>query len=172
MAVKNITKAKRAAKKTTPNKVVTRPHLKQLTGMQKRYVDILHSMASPGKFKAFSLAGYKSTGKIGNVEAQRTLNLPHVKAYYDSLRQRATEKAQRTSDEIIAELEKIAFSSMRDKLKVRCLELLGRRFGLFPNKTELSGISGKPIPVSIVDYRKIDLENIKPDVRTTPDNTK
>lgn len=136
MAVKKKTKAKRAAKKSKTNKV-TRPALKELTDLQKRFVDILHSMAVPGILKAFNLAGYKSTGKVGQVEANKVLNKPQVRAYYESLRQEATERAQKSADDIISELEQIAFSKKRDNLKVRCLEFLGKRFGLFPNKVKL-----------------------------------
>lgn len=190
MAVKKKTKAKRAAKKSMTNKVT-----KELTGLQKRFVDILISMKKPIKLKAFNLAGYKSTGKIGQVEAHKTLNLSHVRAYYDSLRKKATEKAEKSADDIIKELTKIAFSNIKDYLnieddevyfkdfaditdeqaaaiesvkvmkkiikgkkegdddveiqaiqfklhsKLNALELLGKRFGLFPNKqeTEISG---------------------------------
>jgi len=49
---------------------------------------------------------------------------------------------------------------MRDRL--RASELLGKSEMDFPNKTEISGLGGEPIPVCIVDYSKINLEDIKP----------
>lgn len=179
-------KAKRAAKKHKTNKVTTRPAL-NLTELQKRCVDILHSMKKPEKLKAYNLAGYKLTSKAGSVEVNKLLNLPHVRAYYESLRQKATERAEKSADDIIKELEKIAFSNIKDYLNVNedgdvflkgfsgieadklaaiesikinstrnkddsreytttqfklcsklgSLELLGKRFGLFPNKQDV-----------------------------------
>ena len=118
MAVKKKKKAKRAAKKSITDKVTTLPALKELTGLQKRFVDILISMKKPVKLKAYNLAGYRSTGEIGRVEAHRTLNLPHVKAYYESFRKKATERAEKSADDIIKELTKVAFSNIQEYLTV------------------------------------------------------
>ena len=101
---------------------------RKLTGLQKRFVDILHSMASPSKLKAFNLAGYKSTGKVGQVEANKTLNLPHVKAYYKSLRKKATERAQKSADDIIEELTKVAFSNIKHYLNIKDDEVYFKDF--------------------------------------------
>lgn len=111
-------KAKKRAKKHKPDKVTTRPRLKELTELQKRCVDIYLSMKKPEKLKAFNLAGYKSTGEVGRVEVNRLFKLPHVRAYYESLRQKATERAEKSADDIISELEKIAFSNIQDFLTV------------------------------------------------------
>jgi len=43
---------------------------------------------------------------------------------------------------------------MRDRL--RASELLGKSEMDFPNRTELTGVNGEPIPVSIVDFKNID----------------
>ncbi len=136
------TKAKRAAKKSRTNKVTTRPRLKELTGLQKRFVDILHSMKRPCILKAFNLAGYKSTGKIGSVEANKTLNLPHVRAYYESLRQKATDKAVKMATRnIVTRRERQEFWSttmkdttliMKDRLKAS--DLLGKSEADFKTK--------------------------------------
>lgn len=42
-------------------------------------------------------------------------------------------------------------------------ELFDRLWGRAPQAVEVSGEGGGPIPVSIVDYSKIDLESIKPE---------
>ena len=44
--------------------------------------------------------------------------------------------------------------SMKDRLKAS--ELLGKSEMDFPNKTEISGVGGKPIPLTIVDFKNID----------------
>lgn len=73
-------------------------------------------MRKPSKLKACRLAGYTMAGKHAKGEAKKTFNLPHVRAYLDSLKEVATERAQKTADEIIAELEKIGFSNIQDYL--------------------------------------------------------
>ena len=59
-----------------------------------------------------------------------------------------------------SEIMKDKTQTMKDRL--RASELLGKSEMDFPNKVEMGGIDGGPIPVSIVDYRKINLEDIKP----------
>ena len=103
-------KKRRPAKKLTRIKV-TGP---SLTILQKRACDIYHAMKKPSKLKACRLAQYKMGGKHARNEAQKTFDLSHVKAYLDSLKATATENAQRSADEIIAELEKIGFANMAD----------------------------------------------------------
>lgn len=44
------------------------------------------------------------------------MKLPHVKAYLDSLKAAATDRAQRSADDIIAELENVGFSNIGDYL--------------------------------------------------------
>ncbi len=98
------------AKKHTKSKVTAA----SLTIRQKRLCDIYHAMEKPNKRIAYELAGYKCRGETARKEAQREIAKPHVKAYLDSLKETATKNAQRTADEIIAELEKIAFSNIAD----------------------------------------------------------
>jgi len=59
-----------------------------------------------------------------------------------------------------SEIMKDTKQTMRDRL--RASELLGKSEMDFPNKTEISGLGGEPIPVSIIDYSKVNLEEIKP----------
>lgn len=90
-----------------------------LTILQKRFCDIYHSMKKPNKGKAYQLAGYTCKGETARVEAERLIGKDgpkHVKAYLDSLKAAATKRAQRSADEIIAELEKVAFSNVGDYL--------------------------------------------------------
>lgn len=106
---KKSTKRRAAKKHTGP--------APSLTIRQKRLCDIYHSMKTPNKQKAYELSGYKCRGKTAKTEAQREMDKPHVKAYLDSLKATATANAQRSADEIIAELEKLAFANMADYVK-------------------------------------------------------
>ena len=106
-------------------------------------------MKKPNQRIAYELAGYESRGETARVEAQRMMKVPHVKAYLDSLKERATQKAQRSAEDIISELEKIGFGKKKDRNKVRALELLGRRFYLFPNRQELTGKDGSPLYLNV-----------------------
>ena len=53
-----------------------------------------------------------------------------------------------------SEIMKDTKQTMRDRL--RASELLGKSEMDFPNKTEISGVGGKPIPLTIVDFKNID----------------
>ena len=66
-------------------------------------------------------------------------------------------RANKSADEIIEKLEKIAFKKGKLPNKgrlsdqIKSLELLGKRFGIFPNKTEISGVDGEPLaPITVV----------------------
>lgn len=176
---------RRTAKKTTKSKVTVR---QELTPLEKRFVDIYFSMKTPNLGEAYEMVGYKCTGETARVEANRTFKRPLVKAYYDSLRQEATVLAVKEASDIIAELEKLAFSNIADYVKFNkkgvelkdsskltreqmaavsevtqvstkygerkafrlynkpeCLELLGKRHGLFPNRQEHTGKEGEAI---------------------------
>lgn len=138
---------RRAAKKNTQHKVTARP--KKLTDLQKRTVDIYFSMRKSNRGKAYELAGSECRGETATTEAKRMFKLPKVAAYYNSLRKRATERAKRTADEIIAELEKVGFQRTKNRNKVRALEVLAKRFNLFPNRHELTGKDGGPIQYNL-----------------------
>jgi len=143
---KKSVKRRTAAEKRTGTKATAPP---SLTIRERRICDIYHSMKKPNKRIAYELAQYKCRGATAKTEAQRVMNKPHVKAYLDSLKKAATENAQRTADEIIAELEKIGFQRTKNRNKVRALELLGRRFNLFPNKQEIMGKDGGPLELNV-----------------------
>lgn len=87
-----------------------------LTTLQRRFVEIYHSMKKPKQAKAWQLAGSKTTGKTAEVEACRTLKKPQVKAYLKKLQKKSEERAEKTAGEIIEELENLAFSKITDYL--------------------------------------------------------
>lgn len=190
---------KRAGKetKTKKDEVSTRP----LTILQKRFCLILHGMRHPNQAEALYLAGSKSKGTNLETSASRMSSNVKVKAYLDELSKKAESRAEKKADDIIRELEHLAFSRMDNYLsfgpsgitlknmdtmtpeqiaaiaevsetetkeggsrkfklhdKRAALVDLGKRFGLFPNKQEVSGPAGKPIPVMIVDFKNIKMK--------------
>ncbi len=110
--------------------------------------------------RAYKAAGYKSKNPRQHAYRIMVTN-GYVQEKIKKLLKGQAERAEKTSDDIIKELEKIGFK--RTKLpqsgrlsdRIKSLELLGKRFGIFPNKTDIGGKDGKPIPVSIVDFGKI-----------------
>ena len=129
-----------------------RKTIKTLTGLQKRYVDILHSMLKPNKGEAYRLAGSTMTNaKNRSCEAQKVLKKPHVAAYYNSLRQKATEHAEKTSAEIIEALENIAFDETeKTRDRIRALHDLGLRYGIFPTREVITQDQGELKPFKVV----------------------
>lgn len=169
------------------------------TKLQRQLVEIYFSMRVPNKREAYEQAGYQARGETARVEAERTLQLPHVAAYLEELRAKSQKRAEKTADEIIAELEKIGFANIRNYIsdenqiqdisqlppeiaaavesiqttvtvtsnkdgsreyetkntkfklhdKRAALVDLGKRFGIFPNKTELTGKDGGPIEANV-----------------------
>jgi len=157
----------------------------KLTELQRRYCDILFSMKKPNQAAAYKKAGFKCKGKSCEVMAHRLLKKGIVAKYYKGLQEKASERAEKSADEIIAELEKVGFVDINNLFddtgalkdikdipedtrraiagidiveefegkgkgkkkigyakkikiydKVKALENLGKRFGIFPNKIE------------------------------------
>lgn len=89
----------------------------KLTIRQKRLCDIYHSMKHPNKTKAYELADYRCRGKTAREEASRTLAKPQCVTYLAKLGERTTARAEKTAAEVIAEIEKLAFSNMGEFVK-------------------------------------------------------
>ena len=91
----------------------------KLTILQKRMCDIYFSMEKPSKTKAYEMAGYRRRGNSAVKEAHKTHKKPQCQAYLKSLGMRATEKAVKQAEDIIAELEKCGFSNIRDYVEAK-----------------------------------------------------
>jgi len=91
----------------------------KLTDLQRRTCEIYISMKKPNKTQAYKQAGSKSTGRTLEQVAFQTLKKPVCQAYLAKLRKKSEKKALRTADEIIRELEKIAFSNMENYIGVK-----------------------------------------------------
>lgn len=116
MAKKSKKKAKKKAPKKKVAKKKTARKLPPLTVAQKRFCQILHSMRHPNHAEAYELAGFKSTGSVASAAATRLLKRVKVAAYMEELGKRQEARAERKSDEIVAELESMAFANIADYL--------------------------------------------------------
>ena len=82
--------------------------------------------------------------RIKNVEVARTsgarlLKNENVQKYFSELRDEQSRRTEVTADKIIEELKVVAFAEdvvITGKEKMRALELLGKLFGLFVEKTQ------------------------------------
>lgn len=94
-----------------------KPKKKKLTLLQKKFCDILLLMELAGKVNkrlAYEMAGYKCRGETARVEAERSLQIPHVLAYLSRARARVKRVIEKTEAEIIAQFEKLGFSEITD----------------------------------------------------------
>lgn len=90
----------------------------KLTPLQRSFVEIYHGMKERNQAKAYKQAGSKCKGKTLDVEACRTLKKPQVRAYLKRLQKKSEERALKTADDIIRELEKVGFSNIKDYFKI------------------------------------------------------
>lgn len=117
---------------------------RKLTVKEKRFVDILFTMSEPNQTQAYIQAGYKSRGATAMAEASKVIRKPKVAAYLAKLKAGATKRAEKTADDIIRELEGLGFAELtKEGLvkagdKLRALEALGKRFGIFPNNANVN----------------------------------
>lgn len=116
MAKKSKKNAKKKATKKKVAKKKTARKLPALTISQKRFCQILHSMKHPNKTRAYELAGFKAKGSVASAAVTRLLKNVKVAAYMEELGKRQEARAERKADEIIAELEIIAFSNISEYL--------------------------------------------------------
>ncbi len=87
-------------------------------------------MKKPSQARAYKLAGSKCTGDTLIVEACKTINKPQCQAYLQKLADKATKNTLKTAEDVIREIEKLAFSKKRDIIKLRSLEILAKKFNL------------------------------------------
>lgn len=89
------------------------------------------------RVRAYKAAGFKvKSDNVARANVNRLmLSNVIVQDKIKDLLEKQKERAEKTADNIIEELEKIGFGKKtKDVNKIKALELLGRRFGLFPNK--------------------------------------
>lgn len=96
---------------------------------------------------AYLEAGYKSTGQGASVNASRLLSKDNVQSYIKYMLDEVEDKAIAKSNEILKTLTKILRGKEKDqysempsiKDRIEAGKLLGKRYGLFNDKVEVSG---------------------------------
>ena len=109
-------KTTKTAKKKVAKKKKKARKLPPITITQKRFCQILHSMKHPNHAEAYELAGFKAKGAVASAAATRLLKRVKVAAYMEQLGKRQEKRAERKAEEIVAELENIAFATIDEYL--------------------------------------------------------
>lgn len=105
----------------------------KLTEKQKRFCE--EYLIDLNATQAAVRAGYSA--KTASRIAIELLNKTHVSEYLAKLMRDRSENTKITSEQVIKELEKVAFSDaeITGKEKIKALELLGKHLGMFQNQT-------------------------------------
>jgi len=107
----------------------------KLTEKQKRFCEeyLIDLNATQSAIRA----GYSA--KNASRISIELLNKTHVSEYISELMKKQSERTQITSDSVLKELEKVAFSDaeITGKEKIKALELLGKHLGMFEKKVDL-----------------------------------
>lgn len=112
-----------------------------LTEMQKRFID--YYIETANATKAAEMAGYK--GK--NLNRIGSQNLSKLDKFIKIKLQKKEEQRIASQDEVLQYLTKVMRGEEKDQFgldaslqdRTRCAELLGKRYGTFVEKKELSG---------------------------------
>lgn len=109
----------------------------ELTKKQKRFCE--EYLIDLNATQAAVRAGYSP--KTASRIAVEVLNKTHVSEYLAMLMQERSKAVGITSEQVVKELEKIAFSDteITGKEKMKALELLGKHLGMFSEKQEQTG---------------------------------
>ena len=105
----------------------------KLTDKQKRFCE--EYLIDLNATQAAVRAGYSP--KTASRIAIELLNKTHVSEYLKGLMKERSEAVGVTSEQVVKELEKIAFADaeITGKEKMKALELLGKHLGMFQNQT-------------------------------------
>jgi phage terminase small subunit len=132
---------------------------------QKRFAD--YYVETGNATEAYKRAGYKAKGKSAEVNASRLLSNARVKTYIDELINGKDSERIAKQDEILEFLTKVLRGEVQEefplgvgkgeqmiirkeldgKERIKAAELLGKRYTLWTDKTQLEGTIG----VTVVD---------------------
>lgn len=120
----------------------------KLTDKQKRFCE--EYLVDRNATQAAIRAGYKK--KTARSIANENLTKPDIKLYLRELMQKQSERTGLTADMIIAELEKVATAEVKitENSKMKAIELLGKRIGMFEKKNENNEKQYNGIPASLI----------------------
>jgi len=145
MAESKKTNDKSTIKKTTGKKSHLIKNKYGLTILQSKFAQ--RYVISGNATLAYLEAGYKSTGNSASVNASRLLSKDNVQSYINYMLDEIEDKAIAKGDEVLKTLTKILRGQLKDqysempsvKDRIEAGKLLGKRYGLFNDKVEITG---------------------------------
>lgn len=136
---------------------------KALSAKQKRFVD--EYLIDLNATAAYKRAGYKCTGHAAESAAEQLLRNIEVRGAIEAALAERAKRTEITVDRVVQEMwahYQRCVEADEYTAATRCLELLGRHVGAFPNKHEHSGPGGEPIPITIIRFNQHPDENAGP----------
>jgi len=120
-----------------------------LTKKQKRFCE--EYLVDLNATQAYIRAGYSAkSNNIARVESSKLLTKPNIQQKIAELQKEQSERTKISADNVINELQKIAFAEteISGKEKMKALELLGKHLGMFEKSNIEINIEEKPDPLS------------------------
>lgn len=128
--------------------------VKELTIKQKKFADLY--IETGNATQSYIDAGYKATNrKVAEANARKLLANYSVQNYIDSKMEQLQQNSIATQEEVLEYLTKVMRGQEKDQFgldaslqdRTKCAELLGKRYGTFKEKVDVTG----NIPVVIQD---------------------
>lgn len=120
--------------------------VKELTIKQQRFADLY--IETGNATKSYVDAGYKATKReVAEANARKLLANYSVKLYIENKMQELEKETIASQDEVLQYLTKVMRGEEKDQFgldaslqdRTKCAELLGKRYGTFVEKKEVSG---------------------------------
>lgn len=120
--------------------------IKELTIKQKKFADIY--IETGNATQSYIDAGYKATKReVAEANARKLLGNNSVKLYMEKRMEELNEKSIASQEEVLQYLTKVMRGEEKDQFgldaslqdRTKCAELLGKRWGTFVDKKEISG---------------------------------
>lgn len=120
-----------------------------LTEKQKRFCE--EYLIDLNATQAALRAGYKE--KTARSIASENLTKPDIQKYLKELMAERSERTEITADNVLKELEKVAFADIEisGREKMKALELIGKHLGLFTDQNKLQGETELPALLSALE---------------------
>lgn len=120
--------------------------VKELTIKQKNFADLY--IETGNATQSYIDAGYKATKrKVAEANARKLLANYSVKSYIENRMEELKEKSIASQEEVLQYLTRVMRGEEKDQFdldaslqdRTKCAELLGKRYGTFVDKKEVSG---------------------------------
>lgn len=120
--------------------------VKELTIKQKKFADLY--IETGNATQSYIDAGYKATKReVAEANARKLLVNYSVKSYIENRMEELKKKSIASQDEVLQYLTRVMRGEEKDQFgldaslqdRTKCAELLGKRYGTFVDKKEVSG---------------------------------